>query len=561
MTPPFTQSGNPLRVNLSSEELSSLYNDLRFEFGPYVVTPERASGLRPILALADKDIKEHELEVARITKHLRIIQKETKRLKTQRAALLSLLSPMRRLPNETLLRIFEHACDINLLQCYPWMSSDNRPPTDLTSPAITYLPAMAISSVCNRWRTLALSLPGLWANLKVEIHTISGCEAEYPADFVDTVTRHLERSGDWPLRLDLDIQGDIPGNCEAGFPSLTQLTRHAWHWKMFKYLGDSPLNWYRILSELRFPLLEELDIVRNFSSDELDRFEHCPKLRAISASWLKDPTSRVLYNQLDHLDFTHLDFINELSATDFVDALHICSHLKSLEIGSITASPQNADLEQGGLGTWPNITSLTMATSASDPVFSSFNFPSLNNLVLYDVIGRRWQADTFVSFVSRSSCTITTFTLRGALFVSDLDLVAALRVMPTLSHFEVDFEVDEYRQPQNPFTSHFFSSLTHRAHESSSISLVPKLHSFRLRYESTDAFDDAAFVGMIQSRWFKPGSDLSAEMSAMGRSSIRSAVLKFTSREANTDIYKPLRILDAEGLRVVVTGTNGVWQV
>ncbi|KAF9060545.1 hypothetical protein BDP27DRAFT_1429981 [Rhodocollybia butyracea] len=94
-------------------------------------------------------------------------------------------------------------------------------------------------------------------------------------------------------------------------------------------------------------------------------------------------------------------------------------------------------------------------------------------------------------------------------------------------------------------------------HPSTSLSLVPKLHSLHLIYTSA-AFDDAAFVTMVQSRWFKPGSNLSAEMLAMGRSSIRSVVLKFTLREADADIYKPLRGLDAEGLRVVVTGTNGV---
>ncbi|KAF9063716.1 hypothetical protein BDP27DRAFT_1334744, partial [Rhodocollybia butyracea] len=58
---------------------------------------------------------------------------------------------------------------------------------------------------------------------------------------------------------------------------------------------------------------------------------------------------------------------------------------------------------------------------------------------------------------------------------------------------------------------------------------------------------------MVESRWFRPGSELSTAMLTMGRACIRSIVLKFNSmREVDVEIYKPLRNLDAEGLRVVV---------
>jgi hypothetical protein len=189
-----------------------------------------------------------------------------------------------------------------------------------------------------------------------------------------------------------------------------------------------------------------------------------------------------------------------------------------------------------------------MDVSSSDLVFSSFKFPSLNNLVVFGHAA--WRADIFSSFVSRSSCTITTFTLR-AVSLSDLELIAALQLMPSLLHFELD----QAEGSKNPISSHLISSLTH--YQSTSSSVVPKLHSLRLIYQPVDAFDDAAFVNMVQSRWFKPGSDLSAEMLAMGRGSIRSVVLKFDMRKVVADIYDPLRILDAEGLRVAVVGTNG----
>ncbi|KAF9060529.1 hypothetical protein BDP27DRAFT_1272992, partial [Rhodocollybia butyracea] len=165
-----------------------MYN-LRFEFGPSVVTAERAHELRTILALAEKDIEDHASEMAR--------------LERQRDMLSSLLSPMRKLPNETLSHIFQYVCEENLIQCYPWPGS--RPPTEMTSPVITYLPSMAIGSVCSRWRALVLSSPSLWANITVNTHNMSLDEAQNLVSFVDTVTRYLSRSGDSPLKLALTI--------------------------------------------------------------------------------------------------------------------------------------------------------------------------------------------------------------------------------------------------------------------------------------------------------------------------------------------------------------------
>ncbi|KAF9061633.1 hypothetical protein BDP27DRAFT_1485852 [Rhodocollybia butyracea] len=136
-------------ISPSSEELSALENNLRFEFGPSVVTPEQAKELMAMLALVDKDIEHHNAELTH--------------LETQRTKLLSLLSPMRKLPNETLLHIFQDVCQKNLLQCYPWtmeeeeeeeeeenLTSDLEPPTKMKSPILTYLPSMAISSFVDK---------------------------------------------------------------------------------------------------------------------------------------------------------------------------------------------------------------------------------------------------------------------------------------------------------------------------------------------------------------------------------------------------------------------------
>jgi uncharacterized protein involved in exopolysaccharide biosynthesis len=84
-----------------------LDNELRSEFGPFVVSPERSEELKEILDLADKDIEKYDSEVARLQAQILTVQVEKQRLEAQRAKLRSLLSPMRRLSNELLLYIFQ----------------------------------------------------------------------------------------------------------------------------------------------------------------------------------------------------------------------------------------------------------------------------------------------------------------------------------------------------------------------------------------------------------------------------------------------------------------------
>ncbi|KAF9064925.1 hypothetical protein BDP27DRAFT_1425322 [Rhodocollybia butyracea] len=210
-----------------------------------------------------------------------------------------------------------------------------------------------------------------------------------------------------------------------------------------------------------------------------------------------------------------------------------------------------------------NITSLAIGAgcpiSFLEMVFLSCDLPSLNVIVLdsSESGSDNWGTETLISFISRSSCMITTFTLRG-ISLSDLDLIAALRVMPSLLYLEFEDHNWNYAETQraySPITSKLISSLILR--KSTSISLVPKLHTLHLvSWLDIGTFDDSAFVRMVESRWFKPGSDRSAAMLRMGKGCIRSVVLKFGWREVDADAYNRLQTFDKEGLRVVVAAMD-----
>ena len=170
------------RIDLSSAEFMDA---TIFEFEPSITEVEA------MLSLADQD--------STVSDHAhRITAGEPQQ---------SLISPLRRFPNEIMARIFEYTCEENFLQQFPWHDTDYNSTTltKLSLPVITYLPAMTISSVCSRWRQLALSYPGLWSNLRVEIYILS--DEDDIDGFTATLNRYLEASGNYPLNLELNILG------------------------------------------------------------------------------------------------------------------------------------------------------------------------------------------------------------------------------------------------------------------------------------------------------------------------------------------------------------------
>ncbi|KAF9045630.1 hypothetical protein BDP27DRAFT_1434637 [Rhodocollybia butyracea] len=528
--------------------MSKIENDLRSEYGPFVKPPKR---VKEILALADKDIEDYDSEITRLREQLTIIEAQKEQLGTQRAKLRALLSPMRKMPNEILFRILRQVCEENVIQHGLYQRWDGKDDV-LTSSATTYLPAVAVSSVCSRWRELTLSSSSFWENLTVEIHSLDGDMDEL--SFM--VTRYLERSGERPLRLsfhfDHEDELSLDFDREEEFPFLNLFLQHAHRWESLACWADHSLSFYRMLSQLHFPSLLELDI-RHFAdpdSNALDIFEHAPRLRILATT--DAPPSKTPFNQLETLHFCKS--LRVASPTELANTLRNCHSLKKLLL-LFDVEVQDPMAQ----GTWKNITWLNMMEPFEQHlkmVFLSFSFPSLTELIVESEFHKTtWPVESFGSFVTTSSCMITAFTLRG-ISISDLDLIAALRVMPSISYLKID-DINDIDSAQRTITSHLISSLRH---QSTSFLLAPKLHSLHLISvrKSKVLFDDATFIGMVESRWFKPGSDLSAAMFSMGKACIRSVVLTFSWREVDAEVYQPLRNLDAEGLRVVVAGTNGV---
>ncbi|KAE9391549.1 hypothetical protein BT96DRAFT_979802, partial [Gymnopus androsaceus JB14] len=191
-------------------------------------------------------------------------------------------SPFQQLPNEIICLIFESACTDNLLQQYPWPVREV-PPIELSLPVIAYLPTLAVSAVCTRWRFLALASPRIWSQIRVV--TVPGGEvmSNTQCGFRSTLQLYLDRSADSPLLIDL--QTDLVEDKEN--PSaLPLLLEHTSRWQTFSYTGSFDLGSCEgFRRHPSFPILEALDL-RSLEAEtqttDLDCFEHAPKLRAVT---------------------------------------------------------------------------------------------------------------------------------------------------------------------------------------------------------------------------------------------------------------------------------------
>ncbi|KAE9391537.1 hypothetical protein BT96DRAFT_1001197 [Gymnopus androsaceus JB14] len=349
---------------------------------------------------------------------------------------------------------------------------------------------------------------------------------------------YLDRSANSPLIIDLETQGEVRINS-----ALDLVLDHASRWQTFSYTGDYVLS--RCIGNERkkevFPILEDLNLEGyryNIERSDLACFEHAPRLRAVRTDFFKRSCSELPWTQLTSLD------VGVYEAED-IYLLQQCPSLTVLKL-------RNYQWSTLGPISSASLESFTFVCPKErreehllENVFCCFTFPSLAKLVIYSedssTTNLIWPLDAFSAFISRSSCALTTLSL-SSVVISDVNLIAALRLVPSLTNLFLDGLEDP--EGRSPLTSHFISSMQ----GSSPTHLVPKLCSLSIKFKGT-SFDDVAFINMVSSRWTPDRT----HAAAIGIDCLRSLVLHFLDREVDEDVYRPLWHLDEMGMRVVIT--------
>ncbi|KAE9406610.1 hypothetical protein BT96DRAFT_971859 [Gymnopus androsaceus JB14] len=380
---------------------------------------------KEMLVLADKDLEYYESETIRLRSQTDHVEAQKNYILDCRIKLRWILSRFRQLPNELLLLIFEFACEWNLLQEHPWL--DNIPPsTKIGSSPLSHLPALAITAVCTRWRTLALSSPILWSKIKLEL----SLQAANNSGFTSILKLYLERSANSPLFLFLDAVGKPRMGKKTDLLPLAQCVHR---WSSFTYRGHYAPSRAIPFTSRHFGSLEDLDIELHNNvtggSAILDLFRIAPKLRSLTT----DLTPNCL------IDSAHRE--NELAVL-----LNSCPNLNTVKLRQQDGLQFKVDFPPHKYHTIHSLTLAVgdhkMARDFMKVVFKSHAFPSLNELHLqtrdeYIFVESAWPKDAFHGFMSRSLCTITSFSVHG-LGISDSDFIDILHLLPSLLELSLD---------------------------------------------------------------------------------------------------------------------------
>ncbi|KAJ3892663.1 hypothetical protein GG344DRAFT_75715 [Lentinula edodes] len=541
MPPP---TGFQLRTNV---DFASVRQKLRSEYG---ATIQSDGELSQSIAEIDKDLEACSIEIHHLQSGVIFLQNQHRRLENYRTCLRSLKSPIRKLPNEVMLRIFDYACDMN----------------DVFANNIEAMPASSISSVCARWRNLAKSQSILWSRIRIKMEKVT---ANFPI-----FNLYLGLSQNSPL--DIVITGKWPKNSLKlyHFELCHALAARTNLWRVFRVQrAETSFLLYQIFVEgeqPQFQLLEDLALPENIVNHQpiLKHYENAPALRSLNIRTLS-PIDSI---PSSHFPWRKIITFNSAHFPDSVETLfNLCRDLKELHLGEVHKIPSHPCPSPVTVSSLEKL-SLTLNRTQPDPeslaniVFSSLTCPSLTSLSLEDTsgYGRPFLMENLHTFISRSSFHLATLSIKFISF-SDLNLIDLLCCLPSLLHIILSDPVS-VQDCDHPITPRLLKRMhAYPCMNPATVSpvLVPNMQSLSLTCTGSAGFSDKDFTDMVSSRW-SPNSYFAAygmetsddpfSKSEGETACLRSVVLRFTNRVVDMELYRPLKHLEEAGMKVVVTG-------
>ncbi|KAE9403760.1 hypothetical protein BT96DRAFT_917328 [Gymnopus androsaceus JB14] len=497
-----------LRTNLNFVELRAR---LRSEHGPAHPKAQTDGALSDV----DRDIEDCKAE------------------RNIRRACAFSISPIRTLPNEILLRIFDFSCDMN----------------ELTSKTVITMPALSIAMVCSRWRSLSRAEPALWSRVCLKIQSMSPNLPNF-----HILDLFLETSKQSPLTIEMTgrrIRDLGPRHLTV----CSTLVAHAHLWKQLTVLHQEVYN--------HFPLLEALLLVAFFmhSPDILDRFQNASRLRSLSFAGFVFPLanlsqSRFVWNQLTLLKLsTHSAGMKTL--------LEMCGGLAELQLCEYNllegfyekCTPPATTPALKTLSLTLRQTPQPESESLAEVVFTSMTCPALTSLLIgaQTDYKRLWPEGSLNDFISRSSFHLTTLSIK-CIPLSESHLIDLLCRLPSLLDLTIEASgASDVKNPITPFLIRSLHALPPMNCAAPSSVLVPKLQKLDLSITGPisdgeegegEEIDDKDLIDM--------GYGQSTTDYETGTACLRSVFLRFKNRVINEETYMPIRYLEKAGLNVVL---------
>ncbi|KAK6980656.1 hypothetical protein R3P38DRAFT_3117553 [Favolaschia claudopus] len=457
--------------------------------------------LRIIVSAAPAELERYDAEIRKLHSeehqqnplHISRLTRERKALASYAAYCRSILSPIRKLPNELIVDIFELCFPASLYELSHTASMEEE------MGRISHAYLLKLAHVCSHWYCIAMETPKLWSTITVDVESELWDRSN---NRVNTALGALEfslmRGKDYPLKLNACVTSGIIPLSICGL-----LLRHIRRWKKVYFLSNRPPPWPASASLDQLVSLD-FDVV---GWDHVGTFLKAPRLTELTFSGNIEEVPMLPWAQLKNITYDSRETTTANAAYSVLFVLRLATnvHECTLYLDFREDPCQEAwdpDSDMQHVTSPVKVLYIELSTEDSDVagIFQSVTLPSLDSLHLYpadDATPPVWSAGDFVALAERSGFDTHLTYLRIEVIVTDVDLLRCLRALDQL---EV-LDVTEYIPPGDAvaqattITDKFLQALIVAPGASSAL---PKLRSIYLC--SVLDFSDASFVDMLASR-------------------------------------------------------------
>lgn len=509
-TPAFSSLSQPQRI---SELRARLRDDEHISSNTLAVSS--------LLQEAQKDRQRCNQELSRLYSAIFSLENDRLDLDKLIGEYLSLLSPVRKLPDELLREIFGHLC--------------------YGATVTRRLPAhFRLSMVCARWRRIMLTSSTLWSDFTIL------CHPDFRLSVLDSF---LERSGQSPLtfrvRLDTRLHG-THYTLEFLLPVFSRLAAHCARWLDITIALQKIDSVQAALGCVagRLPVLRSLTFTPDIeiAATDLTMFSNAPQLRTARV-FLQPLRMALPWEQLTKLTVDYRDMF-ALCDSSTTPNLEYLSLVDSQFTSTRDAAPQCVITS-----TLHSLFLQDIGVAALAWALPCCTLPKLQSLMMkgFEFHGQ-WPKKPLEDFLSRSNCSITTLTVDIWGMSSD-NLVGFLRCTPSLNSLTLNLhESTSAADTFNALNYHGPLSLN-----SIFYPLVPTLQVLDVTLLTAGDFTANAYINMIKSRWRSKLMD-PCQASVI---SLRSASLRLCEKSVGWDEFEPLRHLKRMGMHIVVVDSTG----
>ncbi|RDB27455.1 hypothetical protein Hypma_004106 [Hypsizygus marmoreus] len=429
-----------------------------------------AAEVRKIVALRQANLAQLEGRITEVTSMLNSLTEYRNREASILSRIRAIVSPIRRLPPEILIKIFmllrKRRNETNRL--YDFWSVPGGP---LPGP----LP-LSITHVCSEWRRVSLATPSLWTALRSRLRDYDPSIPNNDPDHDECLQTLLARTGAYHP-LDITLSGPPVRKCAQNGP--LSFIHPYMHRIAALDLGGRlcalPIGSFNILARLSMTddnLHHDVNIHQTtFPSLRRVLLEYSDVLNLPSFIPWRQLTHLSLYT--DSVDLSALRVV--LSQSTALIKLHVS--FTSLSLGNSAADLLDAHREPVVI---PQLETLII----DGDVKTLLPCLTLPGLTTVDIMYGPWLTSIYGSFESRSSFSLQWLTLRAPKTIETADIIKLIRTQRSLIEINSDLALD----------------VTPAMEELMFHDLAPNLEYLRMRLRRGNKYDDNAVLNMLSSR-------------------------------------------------------------